>query len=279
MRIGKMSLTLKDVPKGVLYFLLLFAMGTLDFSWISVVVWGLLLFSSIAWAVSIKLRRCLCQRVFKYMLVGVMLFTILFAVSEAYLFRTVGQPPTFDPSQPGITVSCSTILNTSIGEVLYGIKNTPAFSLLSLEYPDENVLKYMELTTRAPGIDGGEILIRFHHSTTIDFSFRSYLGRPYEVSARPWTLVLPTYVQQQSVDEAIQQMDELGLQWFYDRTIEKYPSIMRPTPEITDIRVEISWDEYNTYQGLTLSMSLYENKEPRFSPITAVFQPDGTLLK
>ncbi|MCL1976563.1 MAG: hypothetical protein FWG55_00385 [Candidatus Bathyarchaeota archaeon] len=279
MKLGAMHLTFKDVPKAILFVLGLISIALLNFSWIAVAIWGLLLFSAIVWGASIKLRRRTCQRAFKYMLIGALILTILFATSEMYLFRTAGYPPTFNPSQPDITISRSTILDTSVVELVQGIKNTSAFSLLSLEYPGENILKCIELTTRSPGIDGGHILVRFHHSSAIDFFFNSYLGRPYDVSARSWNFASPAYVQPQTVNESLQQIDDLGLQWFYDRAVEEYQNKTGTTPEITDICVSITWDDYITYQGLTLSMScFYENTEPRPTSFTSIFQPNGTLL-
>jgi hypothetical protein len=275
-----MYLTVRDVPKGALYVLGLISMTVLNFSWISAVVCGLLIFSVITWSVSIKFHRRTCQRVFKYLLVGVLILTVLFAATETYLFRTAGYPPTVNPSQPGVTISRSTILGTSIFELVQGIKNTSAYSLLTLEYFDENVLKYVELTTRSPGIDGGHVLVRFHHSTTVDFSFQSYFGRPYEVSARLWNLVFPAHIQQQVVDESLQQIDALGLQWFYDRTLETHQHIfVGSIPEITDIQITIEWADYETYQGLALRMQcFYELSEATYASFTSIFQPNGTLL-
>jgi hypothetical protein len=277
-----MNLTFKDVPKAILYILCCASTVVLaiTFSWITMVIYGLLIFSMLVWSMSMKLRWRTCQRVFKYVLIGMMLSTVIFAASKAYMFRTAGYPPTFDPSQPNIIVSRSTILDTSMVELVQGIKNTPASNLLSIEYP-ENVLRGIELHTWSYGIDGGHVIVQFHHSSALAtiFSFESYLGRPYQVTARPSSLVLPVYAQQQTADEALQQIDDLGLQWFYDRTVEEYQNKHGSTPEITAINVDIKWSDYETYQGLTLNMScLYEGAESRPSSFASVFQPNGTIL-
>ena len=280
MKIGNnMYLAVRDIPKAIVFVLGLLSVTVINFSWIKATVYGLLLFSVIVWATSIRLHRRTSQRVFKYMLVGVLIFTILFATFEVYSLRTAGYPPTFNPSQPKVTISRSTILDTSVGEIIQGIKNTAAFSILSLEYPGENILKYIELNTLNSGRDGGQILVRYHHSTTTDFSFRADRGRPYEVTARPWNVEFPAYIQPQTVDEALQQIDDLGLQWFYDQTVEEHQNKTGTTPEITDIKITITWDTYKTYQGLILSMTcFYENNEPRPAAFGSSFQPNGTLL-
>ncbi len=82
------------------------------------VLYGLLLFSFIAMNVSQKLRRQTCQRVFKYILIGGLIFAISFSACENYLLRNAGYPPTFEPSQPAITVSYPNILNASVVEIL-----------------------------------------------------------------------------------------------------------------------------------------------------------------
>jgi len=86
--------------------------------WIQMVLYGLLLFSFIAMNVSQKLRRQTCQRVFKYILIGGLIFAISFSACENYLLRNAGYPPTFEPSQPAITVSYPNILNASVVEIL-----------------------------------------------------------------------------------------------------------------------------------------------------------------
>ncbi|MCL2477178.1 hypothetical protein [Candidatus Bathycorpusculum sp.] len=279
MKLGNRQLTSKDIPKAALYVLVMISAAVINASWIKVTLFGLMLFILCFWAVSIRLHRRTSRRVFMYMLAGVLIFTILFATSEVYMLRTAGYHPTFNPSQPKVTISRSTILDTSVGEIIQGIKNTSAFSILSLEYPGENILKYIELNTLNSGRDGGQILVRYHHSTTIDFSFRADRGRPYEVTARPWNVEFPAYIQPQTVDEALQQIDDLGLQWFYDQTVEEHQNKTGTTPEITDIKITITWDTYKTYQGLILSMTcFYENNEPRPAAFASSFQPNGTLL-
>jgi len=279
MKIGNMYLASRDIPKAIVFVLGLISVLLINYSWIKATVYGLLVVSVIVWAASIRLRRRTSQRVFKYMLVGVLVFTIFFATSEVYTLRTVGYPPTFNPSQPNTTISRSTILDTSVVELIQGIQNTPAFRLLSLEYPGENLLKQIELTTLSPGINGGHILVRYHHSTTIDFYFSSHQGRPYEVRVLPWNIEFPAQVQPQTINKSLQQIDDLGLQWFYDRTVEEHQNKTGTTPEITDIQVSIKLNFYTPDQGLTLSMTcFYESTEPKLTAFTSNFQSNGTLL-
>jgi hypothetical protein len=211
---------------------------------------------------------------------------ISFSAFQNYAFRNAGHPPTFDPAQPDVTIAYPNILNASITEMLQGIKNTSAFSLLSVEYPGENTLLYMELNT-ASAESGGTVTVRFIHATKYYIYFASHSGRSYDIHARRWwNSEFPTYIQPQTVDNSLQQMDDLGLQWFYDRTIEECQkksedglSQIGTNAEITDLQVTIRWDEFEDYQGLTLKMTCFF-KDPwsRSASFTTVFQPDGTLL-
>jgi hypothetical protein len=282
MKLGSMNLTVKDLPKVILFvagYAAIIGLA-LNFSWISLSLMFLLASSSVIWVMSIKLRRRTCQRVFKYMLVGMFICVISFSAFQNYLYRNAGYPPTFNPAQPDVIISYPNILNTSIVDIIQGIRNTPAFSLLSLEFPGENTVILINLDTRAPGIDSGSILVRFDHASKVDIAFRSDRGNPYEVRTIIWSRVWPTYVQSKTVDESLQQIDELGLQWFYDRAIEEHQNKTGKTPEITGLEVIIRWDEYKTYQGLTLQVTCYYGDSKTIPPtaFTAYFQPDGTLL-
>ena len=149
MKIGDMNLTVKDLPKVILYVagvIAIAAMG-LYMSWISILLCILLCFSLIVWGVSQKLRRQKWQRTFRHMLIIVFICVISFSAFQSYVFWNAGYPSTFDPSQPDITVSHVNILNVSLVEIVQEVKNTAAFSLLSLEYPGNKILKSINIAT------------------------------------------------------------------------------------------------------------------------------------
>jgi hypothetical protein len=207
------------------------------------------------------------------MLVGMFICVISFSAFQNYLYLNAGYPPTFDPAQPDVTISYPNMLNTSIVEMIQGIKNTTTFSLLSLEFPGENTVTRIVL-------DGGLIEVRFDHASKVDIVFASYRGNPYKVMTIRWSRCWPEYVQPQTVDESLQQIDELGLQWFYDRAIEEQQNKTGTTLEITGLKVIIGWDEYKTYQGLMLQMACFYGDTGTIPPasFTSFFQPNGTLL-
>ena len=251
MKIDNMNLTVKDLPKVILYVagcIAIAAMG-LYMSWISILLCILLCFSLIAWGVSQALRRQKWQRLFKRMLIIMFICVISFSAFQSYVFWNAGYPSTFDPSQPDITVSHVNILNVSLVEIVQEVKNTAAFSLLSLEYPGNNVLKSINIDTR---FSGGSIEVRFHNpSFKFDFYFDSYHGRPYTAWSRSvsWSKLDLSPIQPQTADKCLQQIDDLGLQWFYDRSIEAYQNKTGITPEITVMSISVTWN-CETYQEL-----------------------------
>jgi len=280
MKLGDMNLTVKDMPKVMLFVAGYVAMITLlvrVVSLIVIVLISLLFFSMIVWVVSQKLQRRACQRVFKYMVIVMFISIISFSAFQNYLYWNAGYPSTFDPSQPDITVSHVNMLDVSLVEIVQEVKNTSAFSLLSLEYPSNNILKSVNIDTR---FSGGSIEVRFNNpASKVDFYFQAHDGRPYTVWSRSvsWSKIDLSQIQQpQTADKCLQQIDDLGLQWFYDHAIEAYQNKTGITPEITGMSIFVTWN-YETYQEMMLSMNcLYEHNGTK-QQFNAVFYPDGTL--
>jgi hypothetical protein len=265
----------------------LFVVSLLKPSWVEAVVFGLFLFSVTVWLATGALHRQRWQRRFKYLLIAVMVFTMIFSVSEYYVLRYADYPSTFDASQPGITIAYPNILNASMVEVLQGVKNTTAFNLLSVEYPGEVIIRCITLNTA--WWDGGRIEVLFHHvPSNFRLAFNSMEGEPYRVDVFTWSYFTSFIIdpQKQTPEEGLQQIDNLGLQWFYDRTIEAYQNKTGAPPEITDLEAKAEMDIYIDvdaqvayYQGITLQITgLSKNYSPyRFEIFSANFQPNGTL--
>jgi len=241
--------------------------------------------------------------VFKYLIVGGFIFAIFFAAFENYTFWNTGYPPTFNPSQPNITLSFENILAISTVDLVHGIKNTPAFALLTLEHGEPIVLSinlytyYNSYERRVAGEfnslsrllaafndpaspAGGLIEVHLSHTANCYSYFRSANGNPYNIKTSPWpgnTFYLYTPSQ---VAESLQQIDVLGLQWFYGRAIEEYQNKTGTIPEINDLQVHIQCYDYKTYWGLALTIKgLHTNNDNSSSVFSTTFQPDGTILQ
>jgi len=265
----------KSLLAGILIAVGLFSAAVfLSNSWIKLVVIGLIIIGGVAWLVSHGLLR----RTFKYTILAAMIFAISFSAFEGYMFWNAGYPPTFGSSQPGVTISYSNILNASLTEIVQSVKKTPTFSLLTLEHPGEVTIETMTLDTT---FRGGRIeVVLYQESSNLGFNFGASGGGSYRILVAPWggTPLSQMRPQQQTPDETLKQIDNLGLQWFYDRAIEAYQNKTGTTPDINALQVSIQWDNFANYQGMTLLLiGSYESNSSGHGVFFANFQPNGPL--
>lgn len=250
------------------------AVVLLDSSWIKIVTISLIIVSCIVWLVSHGVLR----RAFKYVIIAVMIFAICFTTLEGYLLWNAGYPPTFMPSQQSVTISYSNILNVSLTQIVQSIKNTPTFSLITLEHPGEITFESMELDTT---LRGGRIeVVLYQKSSNLGFTFVCSNGHSYHASVSSWGGYPPSrmFPQEQIPEETLKQIDTLGVRWFYNRAIEAYQNKTGVNPNINALQVSIQWENYGTYQGMTLLLKGYESNYTGHGVFFADFQPNGTLL-
>jgi hypothetical protein len=265
----------KSIFAGILIAVGLFSTAVfLGNSWIKLFVIVLIVISGIAWLVS----HGLLKHVFKYMILAVMVFAILFSGLEGYLLWNAGYPPTTGSSQSAVTISYPNILNMSLTEIVQSVKNTPTFNLIMIEHLGEVAIETMTLDTT---FSGGRIqVILYQDSSNLGITFASSSGGSYHASVASWggTPLSQMYPQQQTPDDILKQIDTLGLNWYYNRAVEAYQNETGTTPEINALQVSVQWDNYATYQGMTLQLiGSYESNSKGHSVFIASFQPDGTL--
>ncbi|MCL2869005.1 MAG: hypothetical protein FWF27_06180 [Candidatus Bathyarchaeota archaeon] len=250
---------------------------------------------SISWLVSHGLLR----RTLKYTLLAVVIFSLSFSALEHYAVWHAEYPPTFGVSQSGVTISYPYILDVSLIEAAQSVKNTLTFRLFMLEHPGETIIEHITLDT----VDymGGRIEFILAQQSSSGFfnamgrgsvSFSASNGEAYYVYDVPVlsldddTFPVPQMpLQQQTSNNALRQIDNLGLQWYYDRAIEVYQNKTGIIPEITELN--ISFSRYGsfgfdgmTYEGPVLAIlgsDAHNNSPFGRSVFFASFQPDGTL--
>jgi hypothetical protein len=249
-------------------------------SWIKIMTIVLIVAVGVIWLMTHNLLR----RTLKYTLFVVMIFSISFSAFESYLFRNAGPSPTFGNSQTDVTLSYPNILNVSLTEVIQSTKNTLAFKLFMIEHPGRVGIQTITLNTGL--FRGGMIEVEFNSffnrrwGNSIRFSATN--GRFYHATVTSFTLVswpsLQINYQLQTPDDAIQQMDTLGLQWYYDCAVEAYQNKTGVAPEINALQISIQWENQATYEGMTVLMiGSYENNSHGNGVFFINFQPDGTL--
>lgn len=266
----------KSIFAGILVAVgLFYTVVLLGSSWIKIVVISLVVVSSVIWLVSHGLLR----RVFKYLILTVMIFAIFFSTFEGYLLWNAGYPPTFMPSQEGVTISYSNILNASVTQIVQSVKNTATFSLITLEHPGHVTFESMKLDTTFRG--GSIEVVLYQESSNLGFAFRCSNGYSYHASISLWDgyPLSRMFPQEQTSEESLNQIDTLGLRWFYNSAIEAYQNKTGVNPEINSLQVSIQWENYGTYQGMTLLLIGWDVSDNTGEGVFfADFQPNGTLL-
>ena len=92
------------------------------------------------------------------------------------------------------------------------------------------------------------------------------------------------YPSNQEITESFNQIDSLGLHWFYDQAIGEYQNATGAKPAITDLRLVVALNNMDNYHGITLLMTGvkagHDNLGNKIYPtVFAVeFQPSGNIL-
>jgi hypothetical protein len=243
-------------------------------SWIKIATLSLIGVSSVVWFVS----RGLLRRVFKYVVVGVLIFALSFSAFEGYLFRhSTSYPPTFD-SQPGVTLSYPNILNVSLTELVQDVKNTHAFKLLMLEYPNEIIIDSIGLSTMG---NGGGIRVVFYQEPSVFLSFHAYRGGPYYVSGGPSNdmMSMSRFARSQTQEAVLKQIDTLGLQWYYDRAVEAYQNRTGIDLEVNELTITLFSFQPSYPEAQLQITGLHKDEQNSLFAFNAFFHPNGTLYR
>lgn len=251
----------------------------LSYSVFKIVIVAAVLITAVMWFVLFGKPK----RILKYIVLTVMIFAISFASVETYLFQNSGYPPTNSPTQPNDTLSMQTMLNASLAEIVRGIEQSAAFSLLKLEHGN---LFFESVGLNPIGITRGIDVKYFIEDIHSYVRFTSWGGRQYHVSisrliGQPFS---EKYSSTQTVEEALMQIDALSLQGFYDKALQIAQNRTSDLPTIDSLSISISYEGYRGYQGITLQMrGTHETVLPDGSingrgVLIADFQPDGTLI-
>jgi hypothetical protein len=245
-----------------------------NISWIKLLAIGLLGAGGVIWLVSTCLLRRTVKfwRAVKYMMVVVSIFAISFSAFEGYVFRNAGYPPTFDTPQSDGTFTYTDKLNVSLNELVQSAENTLAFKLLRLEHPGEVGIRTIWLFDY-------QVSMSLSLGSSATCYFGALVGDPYRVSTMSGDLTsfLKEYPRQQR-NEDFQQIDNLGLQWYYDRAIEACQNETGTTPEINRLGISIDVFNPSEYKGLYVNMFGSYIHEDDYSEVFYVrFYPNGTI--
>ncbi|MGA2682758.1 MAG: hypothetical protein ABSF44_13275 [Candidatus Bathyarchaeia archaeon] len=265
----------KSIIIGILIAIGLFtSVVVLSNSWIEILVLSVTVIGGLVWLVS----RGTVRRIFKYLIVAVMIFAVSFTAVEGIVLWNAGYPPSFEPQQSGVTLSYSNILNASLTKIIQSVENSPAFAFLVLEHPSKVVVEGISLD---PFGQGSIEVVLYQQTSNLAFRFAASNGYPYHASVSTWggrpsSLIYPS---QQTDTDSLKQIDSLGLNSFDKGAIEAYQNKTGTPPNINTLSISIQWEKYGSYQGMTMLLTGgYQSGNTGHGVFFADFQPNGALL-
>jgi hypothetical protein len=199
----------------------------------------------------------------------VTIFAISFSVVEGYMMYNAGYPPIFDASHSDDAFAYTNKLDVSLPELVQNVKDTSAFKLLILEYPGNVGVERILLNDQSVSI------VFIFGSLNLAFSFDSMNGAPYHV-----TFLGTRSYRQQMDDNVLHQIDNLGLQWYYNSAIEAYQNETGTVPEIDSLILFIGINRFSDNPEVQLQLSgSYKHEVNSYQRVfSSNFYPNGTLI-
>ena len=268
---------------------LLSAMILID-SWIKLVLLGSILVGGLVW----RFTHGNVKKALKFFVISVLIFSISFTAVEFNLNWNAGYPPTYTLAQPGITISKANILNTSLIQIVQDVEKTPTYELLTIQF-GVTTAETIKLDTAFPS-RGGLVQVDFYgKNSDAYFYFSSSSGYPYHVNvgSSKTTLTTRFHPQAQPAKDSFAQIDDLGLQWFYDRSLEIAQNRTGIVPKIDALSFTITFEDNGyigfdrtpiSYEGITVQITgsqqtiLPDGSITGHGVLIADFKPDGTLI-
>jgi hypothetical protein len=250
-------------------------------SWIKFVLFGSILIGGLAW----RFSHGNVRKVFKFLVVAVLIFSISFTTVEIILLGNAGYPPTYNSDQPNITFSTANIPSVLLTKLVQDIERTPTYKFLTVQF-GETTAETIKLDTAFPS-RGGYVQVDFYgKNSDAYFYFSSSSGYPYHlnVGISKTTLTTRFHPQAQSAKDSFSQIDNLGLQWFYNRALEIAQNKTGSVPKIDALSFTMTFEDNGyigydgtqvSYEGITVQLTGSLNGR---GTLIADFEPNGTLI-
>ncbi|HLN89968.1 MAG TPA: hypothetical protein VK253_07870, partial [Candidatus Binatia bacterium] len=218
-------------------------------------------------------------RTFKYALIALAIFVLAFESAGIYLFHFSG------PLVPQI--SFPSVLDSSLTPQLQNLEQSTSFRFLQAEHFGTLTFQDLTIVTTYSNALGGLDWTFYAGDVRCKASIAQSGGKPYSyllINAFRTYSLPQSYPSNQEITESFNQIDSLGLHWFYDHAVEEYQNATGAKPAITDLQLVVAFNNVDNYQGITLSMTgvkeSHDNLGNKIYPtIFAVeFQPNGNIL-
>lgn len=251
------------------------------FSTLQLILIAVALSVAVPWVLVRRTFHKTVSKILKYTLISSLIFVIAFVSTGSCLFYTSGYPPSYVPQ-----ISYSNILGASLTECLQSVEQSASFNFLQVEHLGTIEFEYLTMNMYDAG--NSWLSWRFYaKDTTVRLLMGGLPGTPYKTSVQSpflWSDMQLNFYSLQSLKQSFEQIDALGLNWFFNQAVSAYQKDRGNLPELSAISVDISIYNDHNYQGLTITLtsrtSNNANLGYRVSPVvfTAGFQPNGTLL-
>ena len=219
-------------------------------------------------------------KIFRHVLFFILIFVVTFTSVGFYISYTSGYPSTYVPQ-----IAYPDILDTSLMQHLKSLEQSTSFRFLQAEHFGSAVLT--GLTIRSGNNTGWLTWTFYAKDVNVKITMGNNAGNAYHtnIGSPFYTDPLPAnFPSAESIKENFDQIDALGLRWFYDRAVETYQNQTASTPTITNLAVDIGFDSVDNYQGITIVLDLRNTSQDNFgnnvypAVFKVEFQPNGNIL-
>jgi hypothetical protein len=262
----------------VLY-LVYFYLFIYQFSTIVLILIGVTIALGLTWLLLRTKSNNNIVKTFKYALIALAIFALAFESAGIYLFNFSG------PLVPQI--SFPSVLDTSLAPQLQNLEQSISFRFLQAEHLGTLTFQDLTIVTTYSNAPGGLDWTFYARDVRCKTQIGQSGGKPYSYLLvnlfRSYSLP-QDYPSNQEITESFNQIDSLGLHWFYDQAILEYQNATGAKPAITDLRLVIAFNNVGNYQGITLLMTGQKAGHDNFGnkiypTVFAVeFQPNGNIL-
>lgn len=215
------------------------------------------------------------SKILKYSLILILIFVVSFVSVGFYLFNTSGYPPSYVPQ-----ISYPNILNASLTQYLQSVEQSESFRFLQFEHEGSIAFVGLTISTYYSNAPGGLMWTFYARDTNVKITMGQSEGIPYYTAVFPpfsrAYFPLLSYPSAQSIKQSFNQIDALGLRWYFNQAVSAYQNKTNSKPVITELGVDVSFDNQNNYQGITITLTGFNLSNT--TGFTAEFQTNGTLL-
>jgi hypothetical protein len=283
MKANKAKAIFQNVVFGFLVIAGLFCSALLlSNSWIKIALISISLVTGAVWLLSRRILRS----TLKFTLVALMIFAISLTAVESYLFWNGGYPTTYVSTEPQVTLSMQKMLNSSVEKLVQSIEDSQTFNLLRLEHGGNTAFESLKLWPSHGS--GGYVSIDFASNVNNAY-FHFYSGDGHQYIIDPMTyngqVMSQLYPSEQTTDEALKQIDALGLNWFYNQALEIAQNRTTILPTVNYLNIELTFGQgVGNYQGIIIQLVGYHRTTLANGNLNdegiliSEFQPDGTLI-